>query len=146
MNDNIQLNKEDNFKMASKARQSVSAEVFGKFNVKQAFKPKVIKKSDSAKETIKSRLLTAFMFMSLDDKDLEIVIDAMDQKNFKSGEQIIEEGDAGDVLYVVESGTLACSKVIDGKDTFLKDYKPGDVFGELALLYNAPRAASIKAS
>jgi cAMP-dependent protein kinase regulator len=38
----------------------------------------------------------------------------------------------------------------DGKkhiivDTYLKTYEPGESFGELALLYNAPRAASIKA-
>lgn len=30
-------------------------------------------------------------------------------------------------------------------DTYLKTYKPGESFGELSLLYNAPRAASIKA-
>ena len=63
--------------------------MFGKYNVKQAFKPRVVQKSQAIKATIKSRLLTAFMFMGLDDKDLEIVIDAMDQKNFKDGELVI---------------------------------------------------------
>ena len=33
----------------------------------------------------------------------------------------------------------------DGEDKYLKTYKPGEAFGELALLYNAPRAATIKA-
>lgn len=48
-------------------------------------------------------------------------------------------------MFVVESGILSCSKIFSGKTepTFLKKYEAGDSFGELALLYNAPRAASI---
>jgi cAMP-dependent protein kinase regulator len=131
-------------KLASKARQSVSAEVFGKYHIKQAFKPQVIPKSNEVKEKIKQRLEQAFMFMALDDNDLKVVIDAMDEKKPQSGEFVIKEGDAGDCLFIVESGQLKCTKVIGGAEKFLKNYNPGDVFGELALLYNAPRAATIQ--
>lgn len=85
------------------------------------------------------------MFMSLDDKDMNIVIDAMDESKIASGTTIITEGEPGDVLYIVESGELSCSKIIDGSSKFLKKFQAGDVFGELALLYNAPRAATIVA-
>ena len=61
---------------------------------------------------------------------------------------VINQGDDGDNLYVVETGKLKCTKVFEaGADPVnLKDYVPGEAFGELALLYNAPRAASIEAS
>lgn len=42
------------------------------------------------------------MFGALADKDMEIVINAMDEKNASPGEVIITEGEPGDVLYIVE--------------------------------------------
>ena len=130
--------------MSSTKRTSVSAEVFGKFNVQQAFKAKVVSKTDAEKESIKKRLQGAFMFMSLDDADLNTVIDAISAKKFGADETVIQEGENGEVLYIVESGKLSCHKIIGGSDKFLKNFEAGDVFGELALLYNAPRAATIK--
>lgn len=52
-------------------------------------------------------------------------------------------------MYVVDEGKLDCTKRFkkdDPTETYLKTYEPGESFGELALLYNAPRAASIKAN
>lgn len=47
----------------------------------------------------------------------------------------------------MDSGELDCFRRFtkDGEEKFLKTYVPGESFGELALLYNAPRAATIKA-
>ena len=69
----------------------------------------------------------------------------MEECKVPCNEVVIQEGDHGDCLYVIGSGTLSCSKIFPGKTdpTFLKQYQPGDAFGELALLYNAPRAATI---
>ncbi len=71
----------------------------------------------------------------------------MDEHKVKAGEVVIKQGAKGDELFIVDSGTLECYKKFEEEDAekFLKNYDPGEVFGELALLYNAPRAATIKA-
>ncbi len=65
----------------------------------------------------------------------------------RPGDDVIVQGGDGDYFYVVDSGELDCFKQYKSKPepTHLKVYQPGESFGELAMLYNAPRAASIKA-
>ena len=133
--------------MNRKPRTSVSAEAFGSWNKKGDFKAVVVPKDDSTKDKIRERLSKSFLFNSLEEKELEIVIDAMTEVKLSPGEVIIKEGDDGDYLYVVEIGKLQCSKIFPGntEPTNLIVYEPGGAFGELALLYNAPRAATIAA-
>jgi len=128
-------------------RASVSAEAFGNWNKKEEFKAPFYEKSSELVAALRSRLSQAFMFSNLNPDELEIVLGAMQKFEFEAGQNVIKEGDDGDNLYVVETGKLKCSKVFkEGEDaTYLKDYVPGEAFGELALLYNAPRAASIDA-
>ena len=64
----------------------------------------------ATKQKIRERLQSVFMFSSLDETDLEIVINAMDEAQFNSGDVIIKQGDNGECLYVIESGTLNCHK------------------------------------
>lgn len=86
------------------------------------------------------------MFRHLEEKDFEIVINAMHRKDYEAGDTVIKQGDDGADLFVVYKGKLSCSKTFpSGEEKFLKEYQEGEVFGELALLYNAPRAANIRA-
>ena len=129
-------------------RKGISSESYGKFNKKENFKPRFIKKTDSQITRIKGRILQSFLFNNLEANDIDLVIGAMEEKNFKAGDYIIKQGDNGDCLYIVDSGELDCSKRFSSnpnEDKYLKTYKSGEAFGELALLYNAPRAATIKA-
>jgi len=128
------------------ARSGVSAEVYGKYNDKGDFKPKVIPKSDEQIQRIKLKILQSFLFENLEGKEIDIVINAMDEKTFLPGDTIITQGEKGDVLYIIESGELDCFKTFkDSEPRLVKQYFPGDSFGELALLYNAPRAATVVA-
>jgi len=121
--------------------------VYGEFNKKGDYVAKVVEKSDETKEKLKARLMMAFMFSALEEKEYVIVVDAIEEVKGGPDDVIIKEGDEGDCMYVLESGQLDCTKVFSpGADpTFLKTFQPGEGFGELALLYNAPRAATITA-
>ena len=131
--------------MVKRNRSAVSAEVYGEFNKKAAFVPQVIPKSEETKTRILILLRNSVLFKSLDQKNTNIVIDAMEETSYEGGEQIIREGEGGDLLYMVEEGEFDCFKNIKGVETHIKTYTAGEAFGELALLYNAPRAASITA-
>ena len=148
-NDNLDLDenlkKMKNKVYIRKSRVGISAEVYGELNKRQNFVAKVVQKTKQQKEQIRKKCMENFMFNSLDKKEMDTVIDAFEEVKKKEGETIIKQGEKGDVLYLVEKGELDCSKVIKGENKFLKKYYPGDSFGELALLYNAPRAATIVA-
>jgi cAMP-dependent protein kinase regulator len=131
------------FGSTMKIRGSVCAEVYGMFNKKVDFIARYIPKSKTQLESIKNIILTSFLFTELNEKDLITVINAMEEIFLKQGETIIKEGDDGDCLYIIESGELDCFKIIENEEKHIKVYLPGDTFGELALLYNAPRAATI---
>ena len=130
-----------------KQRTSVSAEAYGKFNKKGNFEPRVIPKSEEQKQRIIERLSQAFMFAYLENREKEVLVKAMEEKKVSKGQWIINQGDDGDNLYMVDQGQLECYKRFskDEDPKLVKVYNPGEFFGELALLYNAPRAASIKA-
>lgn len=128
-------------------RMSVSAEVFGKFNIQEEYKPPVHPKDEASIAKLRERMSQNFMFESLNPKDSKAVLDAIIPVKKAKDEFVIKQGEDGDHFYLVESGELACSKLLektDAAETFLKNYVPGESFGELALLYNAPRAATIK--
>jgi len=102
----------------------------------------VIPKTEEQKKRINSSLKNNFLFRQLDEDQAQDLTNAMFEKKIENGTELIVQGAPGDFFYVVESGTF---------DIFVSGEKkaecgPGASFGELALLYNAPRAATVKAT
>lgn len=129
----------------ARARTSVSAEAYGQWNQKKAFTPPVYPKSDDQLARLGATLSKSFMFASLEKAEMDILLQAMKECTFTAGTQVITEGENGDYLFVIEKGALDCTKNIDGEDKVVKTVNEGDVFGELALLYNCARAANVVA-
>lgn len=142
--DEMEFNKKKK-ESGKRNRSAVSAEVYGEFNKKAKFVPKCIEKSDDTNTRLLILMSNSFLFKGLDQKDADIVKGAMEEKFFKAGEFIIKEGEKGDELFMVDEGELECTKMIKGSNVFIKNYTVGESFGELALLYNSPRAASVQA-
>ena len=99
-------------------------------------------KPESSRIFLRDSLAHHYLFESLRREDLDSIIDAMKPTFAENGETVIRQGDKGDLFYCLETGR--CSAYVDGVQAAA--YEAGGCFGELALLYNSPRAASIVAS
>ncbi|KAF6770651.1 hypothetical protein AHF37_10903 [Paragonimus kellicotti] len=86
------------------------------------------------------------LFRCLDDDQMKDVIDAMFERKVKSGEKVITLGEDGDNFYVIEKGVYDIIVKVDGQEKKVGTYDNKGSFGELALMYNTPRAATIQAT
>jgi CRP-like cAMP-binding protein len=81
------------------------------------------------------------IFADLDGKELERIANSMKQRTFKAGETVTSEGQTGVGFFVIEDGEAT---VTVGGDERRK-LGPGDYFGEVALLNESARTATITA-
>ena len=86
------------------------------------------------------------LFKRLDAAELEHLAEEIDQVNYKAGEIVFNEHDRGDALYILEEGSVRIWVYDqDVKDVTLAELKPGDFFGELAVLDRGERSSSATA-
>src|SRR5438067_2777821 len=84
------------------------------------------------------------LFSNLAVDDLEAVNELLQLKRFRKGSVIFEQGDEGDALYIVESGRAKVAiKDEEGREKILSVFGEGDYFGEMALLSDQPRSATV---
>ena len=95
---------------------------------------------DPLKDTL-DKLRQVTIFSGFSDNELVRLLRICKTNNFKAGTKIFKEGDDGNSLYVIVAGKLQIRKVIDGKEKVLVYMKPGDCFGEMAIIESLPRMA-----
>ena len=97
-------------------------------------------------EDISNKISIFPLFYDLSPKELEYIISKFKRNNYQPGETIFSENSTGDKFYVVLSGKVQTSKVVDGKEVILSYIDEGEGFGEIALLNkNQKRSATITA-
>src|SRR5207248_8708208 len=84
------------------------------------------------------------LFASLPEADLEELYRRAEPMSIRPGDLLIEEGAPGDALYVLLDGELQVSKRAGAQDVKVDVRMPGSVIGEMSLLDNAPRSASVR--
>ena len=125
---------------ATTRRQSVAASKYDPSKdgaAKKIVHPKTTTQAAHIEATIKPILL----FRELDKEQLQDVVNAMFERKVKKGDVVIKQGEAGDNFYVIYEGSFDI--IVDGKK--MAEMKEG-FFGELALMYNQPRGATVKAT
>ena len=84
------------------------------------------------------------LFSDLSDADLNILSDGMTRRTFRKDVFVINEEDISNALYIIISGRVNITKTHeDGKEVVIAILKEGDYFGEMAVIDEEPRSASV---
>jgi CRP-like cAMP-binding protein len=111
----------------------------------------VVPKSEEDIQLIAKAVKANFLFQHLNEAQVKQVYDVMKRVTVKKGDVVIRQGDEGDWFYVVEDGELSVTiQAGDGPPMHILNYttdggKTNPCFGELALMYSKPRAATVTA-
>jgi len=130
-------------------RASVSAESMDPSKLKaQMAQVTCIVKEPAVEENLLRVVGKSPLLRTLDAEQKDKIVKAFSGPLEKQpGENIIVQGDIGEVFYLLEDGLVDVyiKKKGDEEEAKVHTYKPGDAFGELAIMYNAPRAATCRA-
>ncbi|MFO0691042.1 MAG: Crp/Fnr family transcriptional regulator [Myxococcota bacterium] len=86
------------------------------------------------------------LFEGLDERELDRLIEATTTKRLAAKDVLFRKGDSGNQLYAVLSGRLKATGVgLDGQDVVFAWMGPGEFLGEIALLDESPRSATVVA-
>ncbi len=91
------------------------------------------------------RILQTETFHCIPAANIQSIFASLEEVNFKAGDSVIEQGEAGDYFYIIKSGHCKVTRKMPGANKAIKlaDLSIGDSFGEEALISDAARNASV---
>mmetsp|Transcript_4225 Transcript_4225/g.6862 ORF Transcript_4225/g.6862 Transcript_4225/m.6862 type:complete len:454 (-) Transcript_4225:157-1518(-) len=140
--------------MSRHQRKSICAGGASEHEIK-SYKPPTFPKPDATKskiaDTIKNNSkMQVVGVANLNGEQLEEMVMAFQEMRVVQGQDVIRQGEQGDCLYVIEEGDfdILISRKLDddtlGEPAKVASFGPGSLFGELAILYSSPRAATVR--
>jgi len=93
----------------------------------------------------KELLRNVGLFKDLDDSLLDKFAAITEEKNYESGETILDEGVEGDALYIIEEGQVEVTKTEDETASTIVTLEVNEHFGEMSLLEGLPTSARVSA-
>lgn len=85
------------------------------------------------------------LFDGFEENDIVKLLNAYGYEHFKRGDVIFREGDPGTKIYFIVSGSVGVSKGTDEHKVVISILGPGDALGEMAIISNEPRSATLTA-
>jgi CRP-like cAMP-binding protein len=86
------------------------------------------------------------IFRNIADQHLAALWPRLRERRLRKGQVLFQEGDPGDQLYLVRSGTIVVSKRVLGRvEQVLARFGPSDFVGEMSLFDGSPRSATVQA-
>eukprot|EP01135_Chromosphaera_perkinsii_P011759 Nk52_evm5s2496 gene=Nk52_evmTU5s2496 len=129
----------------TRRRCAVSASVMTEEDL-ESTERKVIPKDYKTMQALEKAIKKNILFGHLDDGERSEVFDAMFFTHYDEGDVIINQGDDGDNFYVMDSGEVEVwTQRPNEEPKLVSNIGSGGSFGELALIYGTPRAATVKA-
>ncbi|HUP31268.1 MAG TPA: cyclic nucleotide-binding domain-containing protein, partial [Usitatibacter sp.] len=98
-------------------------------------------------DTFLKRAVRTYLAPMLPEAELDaLLVNGVQVKKFGGGEVLFTEGDAPDGLYLIRRGSVTISRRIAGREVVLSYLSAGNYVGEMALLSESPRTATVKAA
>ncbi len=111
---------------------------------------KLIASVESVRRTLDSvmmkRAIRQYLSPTIREEEVNYLVSTAKIKSYSTGETMFKEGDVGDGLYLIRRGSVTVSRQIAGKEVVLSYVAAGNYVGEMALLSNALRSATVRAA